>query len=259
MKLLNNIQVPIAISSCGVNNSKIESKLFIIDHILLNSNYELAVKNLWQKYFNYLESLDITQSVEKLILFAHNLGDFYGYFLYKGLMNHYNPENVSSIIDESNSFISIKLLSGITFERKESLRIFPMSLDKLCGLFGVEGKLTKYNNRFNSIELFNSPVIWGLFKKYALQDAISLYKALFTAQLIYFDKFGVDIESVYSTATLSLKIFRTKFLDKDIFILPQHIDLFIRNGYYGGGTEVYKAFGELIHYYDVNSLYPFAM
>ena len=101
--------------------------------------------------------------------------------------------------------------------------------------------------------------MWGLFKKYSLQDSVSLNKALWTAQFWYFDKFGVDIESIYSTATLSLKIFRTKFLEDNIFILPQHIDLFIRQGYYGGGTDVYKAYGEGLHYYDVNSLYPFAM
>jgi hypothetical protein len=34
---------------------------------------------------------------------------------------------------------------------------------------------------------------------------------------------------------------------------------FIRNGYFGGGTDVYKAYGENIYYYDINSLYPFAM
>lgn len=105
-------------------------------------------------------------------------------------------------------------------------------------MFGVEGKLVPYNPKFNNISLFNSPRLWGLFKQYALQDSIALYKALWTAQLWYFDKFGVDIESIYSTATLSLKIFRTKFLEDNIFILPQHIDLFIRQGYYGGGDKI---------------------
>ena len=37
------------------------------------------------------------------------------------------------------------------------------------------------------------------------------------------------------------------------------MDTFIRDGYYGGGTDVYKAYGENVHYYDVNSLYPSAM
>jgi hypothetical protein len=108
---INGKQIVVAISSCGVNNGKLESKLFIIDSVLLNNDLDLAVKGLWDQYFKFLESLEIDQS--KLTIFAHNLGDFDGYFLYKGLINHYDPENISSIIDESNSFISIKLLSGI--------------------------------------------------------------------------------------------------------------------------------------------------
>lgn len=35
--------------------------------------------------------------------------------------------------------------------------------------------------------------------------------------------------------------------------------LFIRNSYLGGGTDYYKAKGENLYYYDVNSLYPYAM
>ena len=259
---INNIQVPIAISSCGMVNHKIEAKLFIIDHNLLKQDLELAVKGLWSKYFTYLENLEL-EGISKLTIFAHNLGDFDGYFLYKGLMNYYNPENITSIIDESNSFISIKLLSGkeigLTFEWKDSLRVFPISLNKLCEVFGEEGKLTPYNEKFNSIELFDSPRLLGVFKKYSIQDAIALYKALRSAQFLYFNKFRVDIESIYSTATLSLKIFRTRFLDEDIFILPQYMDLFIRQGYFGGGTDVYKAYGKSLYYYDVNSLYPYAM
>jgi len=86
---INNIQSPIAISSCGVNKGKIESKLFLNDHILLKTNAELAVKGLWNQYFNYLEKLDIAQHFDKLTIFAHNLGDFDGYFLYKGLMSYF--------------------------------------------------------------------------------------------------------------------------------------------------------------------------
>ena len=156
----NNNQTPIAISSCGMNDTNLESKLFLIDHILLQNDYDSAVKGLWNQYFNYLEGLKLSNDISKLTIFAHNLGDFDGYFLYKGLMNHYNPEHVTSIIDETNSFISIKLLSaiktGLSFEWKDSLRIFPISLDKLCTVFGVEGKLVPYNPKFNNISLFNS-------------------------------------------------------------------------------------------------------
>jgi DNA polymerase type B, organellar and viral len=120
-------------------------------------------------------------------------------------------------------------------------------------------KSTVYNSKFNNLELFNNPSLLQEFIKYSLQDAKALYEALFYAQIIYFTKFQVDIESIYSTATLSLKIYRTKFQEDPIFILPSNIDNFIRNSYYGGGTDVYKAYGKNLHYYDVNSLYPYAM
>jgi hypothetical protein len=57
---------------------------------------------LWNQYFNYLKSvLDNNITIEnKLVIFAHNLGNFDGYFLYKGLMSCFNPENISSIIDD---------------------------------------------------------------------------------------------------------------------------------------------------------------
>lgn len=131
-----------------------------------------------------------------------------------------------------------------------------VSLDKLCKMFGQEGKLIPYNTKFSNIDLFNNPRLFNTFKKYSLQDAVSLFNAMSAAQFIYFDKYKVDIEKVFSTATLSLKIFRTNFQENNIYILPQYMDNFIRNGYFGGGTDVYKAYGKKIYYYDVNSLYP---
>ena len=170
----------------------------------------------------------------------------------------YHPDNINSLIDESNTFISITCNNPL-IEWKDSLRIFPMSLDKLCKMFGVEGKLTPYNSKFNNLELFNNSELLQEFINYSLQDAKALFQALLNAKNLYFNKFKVDIESVYSTATLSLKIYRTKFQEDPIYILPANIDSFTREGFYGGGTDVYKAYGKNIHYYDVNSLYPYAM
>jgi hypothetical protein len=255
-------EITVAISSCGFNNGVLDNKIFLIDHNLLINDHELAVKELWLKYFNYLENLIKTEITieDKLTIFAHNLGHFDGYFLYKGLMSCYHPDNITSLIDESNSFISISNNTiPILIEWKDSLRIFPMSLNKLCEMFGVEGKLTSYNPKFSSIELFNDSNLLQEFINYSLQDSKSLYQALYNAQLNYFDSFKVDIESIYSTATLSLKIYRSRFQEDPIFILPSKLDMFIRNSYFGGGTDVYKPYGENIHYYDVNSLYPAAM
>jgi hypothetical protein len=138
---INNKEVVISISSCGIFNGFLENKIFLINKSLLNSNPELAQKELWSIYFKYLENIiknDIIYNNE-LTIFAHNLGNFDGYFLYKGLLNHYPVKDVNSLIDESNTFISILVNHGFKFEWKDSLRIFPMSLDKLCKMFAVEG------------------------------------------------------------------------------------------------------------------------
>ena len=234
-------ELPIAISSCGFlpkGEGKLDTKIFLIDHILLQTEPELALKQLWNSYFTYLKQIiENEPSIEdKLTIFAHNLGNFDGYFLYKGLMSCYQPDNVTSIIDDSNKFISISCnaisLTGELIEFKDSLRIFPTSLDKLCEMFAVKGKLTSYNPNFNNLDLFNNQNLLQEFINYSLQDAKSLFEALFNAQNIYFNKFKVDIESIYSTATLSLKFYRAKFQEDPIFILPSNIDNFIRNSYY---------------------------
>jgi hypothetical protein len=92
-----------------------------------------------------------------------------------------------------------------------------------------------------------------------MQDSISLYKALEYAQIIYITDYQVDITSIYSTSTLSLKIYRRKFQEVNIPTLKGNIDNFIRKGYFGGGTDYYKTYISNGKYYDINSLYPYAM
>jgi hypothetical protein len=109
--------------------------------------------------------------------------------------------------------------------------------------------LFKVNNK----ELLNK------FKQYSLQDSITLFKALIEAQKLYISLYNIDITSILSTSTLSLKIFRQNFLEVDIPILKGSEDQFIRNSYFGGATDYYKGYIKNGYYYDVNSLYPFAM
>ena len=142
-------------------------------------------------------------------------------FIYSGLLNIVNPNQISTIIDDKNNFISIKYVpkKGKVVEFKDSFRIFPVSLEKLCSVFEVSGKLNKYNPLFNNINLFKDDNLFNLFKQYAQQDSVALYNALIKARSTYFESYRVDILKIYSTSTLSLKIFRTLFLKLDIPIL----------------------------------------
>ena len=215
------------------------------------------MNDLWTRFFNCLESV-IRNKVNTV--FVHNLGSFDGIFIYKFLANKFGNTNLKAILDDSNKFICISLKFGdkqVVF--KDSYRILPVSLDDLCYIFNVSGKTSKYKEEFNRFNLFKNKSLTSEFIKYACQDSRALHKALSSAQKSYFNNYNVDITSIVSIPSLAFKIFRLKYLTKDIPILSGLHDSFIRKSYYGGATDIYKCYAENVHYYDVNSLYPLAM
>ena len=50
-----------------------------------------------------------------------------------------------------------------------------------------------------------------------------------------------------------------KFLKHNIPSLDRITDNFVREAYFGGATDHYQLYGENLFYYDINSLYPYAM
>lgn len=254
----NNNQLPISISFSHNINNKIFTIFKLIDSDLLLIDSNKAVKLLWLSFMEELNSLKL----HKCIIFSHNLGSFDGYFIFKGLLElpDIDISKVNSIIDDFHKFISIDILwKDSKFIFKDSLRIFPVSLQELCSLFGVEGKTHSYNPLFNKLTLFENKILLSEFIKYSKQDSISLLKALLKAQNIYINEHEVDITSIWSASTLSFKIFRQKFLDVDIPILSNKLDDIIRLSYIGGSTDYFYKYGENLKHYDVNSLYPKAM
>jgi hypothetical protein len=98
--------------------------------------------------------------------------------------------------------------------------------------------------------------------EYMKKDILLLGGIMLTAQHIYWDQFHIDIVKKITSASLALTIFRKNYYDpivNPIYIPNANVDNFIRSGYYGGHTDVYKPKGENLYYYDVNSLYPYVM
>lgn len=63
------------------------------------------------------------------------------------------------------------------------------------------------------------------------------------AQDIIYTEFDVDLVNMTTITSLSLTIFRAKFYDDvkfPIHIPSATIDSFVRSGYYGGHSDVYK-------------------
>lgn len=147
---INGNQHPICISSYnGITN---ENRLFMVDIKLLKTDLNKAINNLFRSYFEYIKVDDFPN-----IIFIHNLGSFDGYFLYKYLLE-YDYINTNCLIDKANEFIEINysyelnkpslknkdktVNKNIKISFRDSFRIFPVGLDKLCGNFGVDGKFS---------------------------------------------------------------------------------------------------------------------
>lgn len=223
------------------------TELFLIKDYLLFNDHNIAVKDLWDRFFIYLEKTNFKT------IFTHNLGGFDGIYIHKAASNYYDVNHVKTIIDDSNKFILINVLlnnnNNIVF--KDSMIIFPVSLNDLCEIFHVPGKTSKYIQDFNKINLFKNKKLLKEFILYSKQDSLGLYNALVNAQTSIINELNVDITTIVSTSSLALKAFRTNFQKVIIPILKSSEDKFIRDSYYGGRTDYYKAKVNNLFYYDV--------
>lgn len=90
----------------------------------------------------------------KITIFVHNLGGFDGIFIYKYLVEKIDSSLIKCIIDDKNNFILITVkINDLEIIFKDSYRIFPCSLNDLCKVFNVSGKLSDYNIKFNNLNL----------------------------------------------------------------------------------------------------------
>jgi DNA polymerase type B, organellar and viral len=252
------IQVPTIVTIAHVvDNEPIVVAFHVqINEMLSKSGLDGAIANMWYYVFSYLND-NVTNNH---VIFAHNLGGFDGYFILKALLLQFGLGGADVVIDKDHDFIQILgKLKDVELIFKDSYRVFGVSLNNLCYNFGVEGKISTYNQQWQDINILSKHEELTILLDYAKQDALSLLLALLKAQDIYLKTYNIDIGSIWSTATLSLKIFRTKFLTSIIPALDRNIDKYVRDGYYGGATDCFQRYGENLYYYDVNSLYPYAM
>ena len=112
----------------------------------------------------------------------------------------------------------------------------------MCEIFNVEGKLSENKKDFNNKNIFKNDVLLNEFINYSKQDSIALYYALIEGHKYFLRLHNVDITSIVSISSLALKIFISNYLKKDIPILKNNEDLFIRNYYFGEVTDYYKAY-----------------
>jgi len=221
-------------------------------------------------------------------IYAHNFSRFDSIFIFKLIHNNFNTKFTS----KDNKILSLTIKphsqSKIRLYFKDSLNILVNSLDSLGKSFNVPVKKSIFPYKFvnkNNLEYqggipdkhFYNPYDdyssqYELFKegnwslrdetiKYLRNDLISLYQVLNKMNDWLFQEYKINMTKYSTISGISLAIYRTKFLKNDFKIpkLRGNINKNIRSAYYGGAVDVYKPHGYNLYYYDVNSLYPFAM
>nr|YP_010691074.1 DNA polymerase [Phellinus igniarius]WBU93175.1 DNA polymerase [Phellinus igniarius] len=249
-----------------------------------------SLEDLISAVLSVLLSREFTQRT----VYIHNSSNFDLVFLLKYIVNHPGV-HVDPTIKDGN-FINLKIHYGpnLTYNLnfKDSFLLLPSSLSKLSKQFQVETLKSIFPHKFVNKENLNyvGPVPsfnyfdgisdteykdycktfnnnWNLKNeaiKYCEIDCIALYKVVETFSKLIFEKFNVNISSVSTLPSLAFKIFRTRFLPKNIKlpVLTGKIYSDIAQAYYGGHVDMYiptNPEGEEVYNYDVNSLYPFVM
>lgn len=96
--------------------------------------------------------------------------------------------------------------------------------------------------------------------KYLNSDLVSQYLIIIKFNNFIEKEENMNISTVDTITAQAFSIFRKNYQTEGIIPkLSKHIDKNIRKAYFGGAVDVYIPQGEKLMYYDVNSLYPFAM
>lgn len=291
----DNSQLTVAISGCGVGSYFVCINKFIQynDDGSYDSSELLKAHDLmWEHFFTYFMLLLPSGSV----IYAHNFGGYDGVLTVPALVKYLAKSGetdwtIKPLIDDSLKYISISLqetsvevksLSGkmstrskAMYEFKDSHRVFPASLSALCKNIGVTGKTSSWNPLWNLEFVTRCPAKmsaseleeFNLFREYSRQDSTSLYLVLIKLQEWYMSRYSIELTTAYSLSSLAVRVYRTHFMSSiKALKLPMLIeaaspatDAIIRQSFYGGASDIYFAEGKDLHYYDINSLYPWAM
>lgn len=265
--LVNDVHVPYAVGfmevkPCDALSSKMVETYYSTDYP--DYIYKTIEERCDKMLFDFLERLAVVvrKNPSMKTVYFHNLSRFDGILLLKYFVNNSEKYTVKPLI-RNNLIYEITVYRGkkLLYHLKDSLRMLPNSLDSLarhlCPQLGSKGIIQHNEIRVSNL-LHNREKILDYMK----QDIVLLGGVMLKAQDIYWRAFKVDIVTKLTLSSLALSIFRTHYYNQknwNIHIPSKNEDTFIRRGYYGGHADAYIPKGYNLHYYDVNSLYPFIM
>lgn len=183
---------------------------------------------------------------DRWVWYAHNGGKFDFLFLVE------NMERRGWDIDflyAGSRIVTLKVSTGRhRFELRDSLGILRGSLRELAQSFGVDHKKGEID--YEAMSKVTKELL-----VYLENDCRALYEILER-----FSSLEYMAELQPTIASQAMKVFSENFCKSKLIRTDEKVGRRIRALFYHGGRcEVFKFRGEGLYYYDVNSLYPFAM
>jgi len=217
---------------------------------------------------NFISRLAVKAKEEKITkVYFHNFAKFDGIFLLSYFAKKDKRYTMKPLLRNNVLYeivIYERLFKGVgkvILRFRDSLTLLPGSLASLgstfCPSLGSKGSFDHKSVNINNVMEKINEVI-----PYMKQDIYLLAGIMLNAQDLYFRNYKVDITTCLTLSSLAMTIFRGSYYDPNtfpIYIPSGNADMFIRRGYYGGHSDVYKPYGENLYFYDVNSLYPYIM
>lgn len=247
-----------------------------IDEMLVNkyNNYIFYVHNLGHYDIVFLYN----------VILKYNLRKGYDYYILKTIMRDntiikldIRKKIISNTQENKHRYIKISFV--------DSLNILNSSLEKLTREYNIYHKKSVFPHTFvnkNTLNFKgNKPNIdyfpkislneyntipeinWDLRSeclKYLNLDLKSLFEVINEFSRLIYIHFNVQMTDSLTITRLALNIFKSKYYKEHSIPAINKLFLFnfIKEGYYGGVTDVYRPHGRNLVYIDVNSLYPYA-
>jgi hypothetical protein len=185
-------------------------------------------------------------------IYAHFGGGYDHRFILQWLVEN-RPELIIKIIENAGNILGLYVW---TSDKKskwsffDSYQLLKGSLKDLTKAFNVEHKKIDF-------DAANITEVTPEVKHYLRHDVLGLYEVLSD---FYSLPLTEGVGHKMTVASLSMSVFKLKYLqDTILYKVSEEKEEFIKNGYYGGRVEIFKAIATNVFEYDVNSMYPDAM
>jgi len=161
---------------------------------------------------------------------------------------------VGTIIPRGSGLLCFDVKIGArNYSFYDSSALLPFSLKRLTENFNVETKKGEIN--YSRIRKITPKLL-----EYLRSDCVGLWQVL---EAFYSTEFIQEAGPAVTIASQAMRVMQN-YLKKPLHSLTDEVDEFVRRGYFGGRTEIFKPLFQgnkrkQLHCYDVNSLYPAQM